>query len=253
MPTNNQSIVLSVVSHYQAELIEKLFKSIDASCNTGNLQVILTINIKDDIIPVVSGYSFPVNVVVNSKPKGFGENHNSAFRLSNGNYFCVINPDCEFIEDPFPKLLNFLEYKGDIGVISPKVVDHCNVVQDNARKFITPVSIVKRYLFSSKEEYHIRGEELIFPNWIAGMFMLLKSENYALIGGFDEAYFMYCEDADLCLRLGNKGLVPALLPTVSIVHDARRSSRKKLKYLFWHLSSLSRFYFRYQLSLFRVN
>ncbi len=244
MANGKQSIVLSVVSHYQADLIENLLRSIEAVCDTENIKVILTVNIQDDVTPNSSGYSFPIDTIVNLSPKGFGANHNAAFDVSDGDYFCVINPDCIFTEDPFPKLLDVLESENDIGVITPKVINHSGIVQDNARKFITPFSMLQRYLSSSKDEYSIQGSDYIFPNWIAGMFMFFKRQNYALVNGFDERYFMYCEDCDLCFRLLRQGLRSALIPEVSIIHDARRSSRRKIKYLIWHITSLVRFYLR---------
>ena len=83
---------------------------------------------------------------------------------------------------------------------------------------------------------------MLYPDWVAGMFMVLRSETFRAAGGFDEGYFLYYEDVDLCWRLQRSGLRAALLPTVRAIHDARRSSHRKLRYLLWHGKSMLRFF-----------
>ncbi len=71
--------------------------------------------------------------------------------------------------------------------------------------------------------------------------MLFRSEVYSELAGFDERYFLYYEDVDLCRRLRRRGYDVRLLPSVSAVHDARRESRRSLRHLRWHLASMLRF------------
>jgi hypothetical protein len=81
------------------------------------------------------------------------------------------------------------------------------------------------------------------PDWVAGMFMLFRREVFAEMSGFDERYFLYYEDVDLCRRLRRRGYDVRLVPTVTAVHDARRESRRSLRHLRWHLASMARFLF----------
>ena len=85
----------------------------------------------------------------------------------------------------------------------------------------------------------------IYPDWIAGMFMLFKSSDYLKLGGFDQSYFMYCEDMDICARMKDLGLNYAVQKNICVVHEARRDSSKKLKYFNWHIKSLLRFWFNF--------
>ena len=76
------------------------------------------------------------------------------------------------------------------------------------------------------------------------MFMVFRATVFRELGGFDERYFLYYEDVDLCWRLHRKKLRAAILPTVRATHDARRTSHRSLRYLRWHTASMLRFFAR---------
>jgi GT2 family glycosyltransferase len=76
---------------------------------------------------------------------------------------------------------------------------------------------------------------------LAGMFMLFRSEVFRRLGGFDERYFMYYEDADLCARLRRLGHDVRRVPSSRVVHHARRTRHWIPRYLLWQLASMLRF------------
>jgi GT2 family glycosyltransferase len=82
----------------------------------------------------------------------------------------------------------------------------------------------------------------VYPDWVSGFFMLCRSSAFRELGGFDERYFLYYEDIDLCTRARLAGWKNAWLPGVTVVHDARRRSHRDAKYLLWHLRSIARFF-----------
>ena len=73
------------------------------------------------------------------------------------------------------------------------------------------------------------------------MFMIFRSDVFREIGGFDEKFFLYYEDVDICWRLRQKGYEIKLIPSVEVIHDARRESRKNWRYARWHLASMARY------------
>jgi len=77
---------------------------------------------------------------------------------------------------------------------------------------------------------------------VAGFFMLFRSAAFRSLGGFDERYFLYYEDFDLCCRLRAAGHAIAWVPQARVVHDARRTSHRNARYLVWHASSVLRFF-----------
>ena len=73
------------------------------------------------------------------------------------------------------------------------------------------------------------------------MFMLAKRDAFREVSGFDEGYFLYYEDIDLCRRLRRAGFDICLVPSARVIHDARRTSHRSLRYLRWHLASMCRY------------
>ncbi|MHC1745031.1 MAG: glycosyltransferase [Syntrophobacteraceae bacterium] len=186
-------------------------------------------------------YDFPVHVVLNDKKRGFAANHNAAFRKRSGSYFCVMNPDVRIGSNPFPTLLEGFEDR-TVGCVAPRVVDSSGRIENSARSFPTPASLVLKALGCEPAwTDDAVGENCLFPDWVAGMMMLFRAEAYEAVSGFDEAYHLYYEDVDICARLRIAGYKVALCPRVRVVHDARRDSHRDPRYLKWHLASMLRF------------
>ena len=211
------------------------------SCNAVSFKVILTLNIPEQLPFDPAAFPFPVRVLRNAAPRGFGANHNAAFAASEERFFCVLNPDIRLPLDPFPALLSKLENPA-IAAAAPLIRNPSGDIEDHARPFPTLPSLVLKLL--KKEEAIGKSSSPFTPDWIAGMFMLFRREAFAAAGGFDEGYFMYYEDVDLCARLRAAGMRVEVSPAASAVHDARRSSRRNPRHMLWHACSMARFLFK---------
>lgn len=236
-------IHISVVSHGQGSLVHQLLDDLKSTSVAGTIHVTLTLNIYETLPFTQASFPFPLEVIINSEPKGFGANHNSAFvhQQKSSTFFCVLNPDIRFYKNPFPALVACLE-NFKIGLSAPLVVDQNGIVEDSARVFPTPFKILCKALGRCKGSDYVFRDENIFPDWVGGMFMLFKKETFEQLNGFNERYFLYYEDVDLCARLKLMGGELALCPTAQVVHNAQRSSHSSLKYLKWHISSMLRFF-----------
>jgi GT2 family glycosyltransferase len=131
----------------------------------------------------------------------------------------------------------------DFGLVGPRVLESDGRVADAARGLITPWEIIARRI---KPRSPLR-----YPAWMAGMFLMVRSEAYKGVGGFDERYHLYCEDFDLCARVRLLGWPIGLSDDARVVHDARRASHDSPRHLFWHVCSLvmmwsSRSWWRYR-------
>jgi N-acetylglucosaminyl-diphospho-decaprenol L-rhamnosyltransferase len=236
-------MILSVVSHHQGDLVFSLLNDLQRFCLHHDLEVIVTLNCREKIVFSEKDFYFHLTIIENDQPKGFAANHNAAFNLRPSNFFGVLNPDLQLIQDPFSLLLAQLADK-EIGVIAPLIVNEADAVEDSARRLPTPFRLLNRYgkgKKGSQGDYSIKNQ-VITPDWVAGIFLLFPSPVFAEMNGFDERYHLYFEDVDLCCRLRMAGYRIVLDPRVSVVHNARRDSHKNWQYLQWHIFSGMRFF-----------
>lgn len=234
-------IAISIVSHGQGDLVGEILADLSRFADSVPIEVILTKNIPERLPFSVEDLPYPVRIVENIVPKGFGANHNAAFRLAEGRWFCVMNPDIRLNDDPFPALLECLD-NPRVAVAAPLVLGTGGGVEDSARRFPSPAKILCKSLGGCKgSDYSITGSP-VHPDWVGGMFMLLPFSVYEKAGGFDERYFLYYEDVDLCARLRLMRYEVVLCPNAKVVHHAHRSSHRNLRYLRWHISSMARFF-----------
>lgn len=230
------SVALSVVSHGQNALVNALLGDL-ARLRRADLRVLVTLNVPDaHALENACG----AEVFVNDVPAGFGANHNAAFRRCTAPYFCVVNPDIRLREDPFPALAAPFE-DPRVGVAGPLVLGPEGRAEDSARRFPTAGSLFGKLLRGAAgPEYPVdRGAQHV--DWVAGMFMQFRSDAFRAAGGFDERFFLYYEDVDICRRLRLLGYGCVFQPAASVVHDARRASRRDLRLMGIHAASALRY------------
>lgn len=234
-------ITLSVVSHGQIAMIAALLQDVAANCQQTALEVILTLNISEDLPASLNQLPYSLLILRNESPLGFGENHNRAFKHAKAPYFCVINPDIRLASDIFPSLMDGLQ-DPSCGVIAPLIVNGVGAIEDSARKFPTPFKILCKVFGGCRGQDYPVGSAPLEPDWVGGMFMVFRRDTYALLGGFDQKFFLYYEDVDLCARMRLRGLRVVMTPGVQATHLARRSSHSSAVYSFMHIRSMIRFF-----------
>lgn len=241
VPSESVLLSISVVSHGQMDFIVALLQDIESECKGLQLELILTLNLQEKLAFEVSDFSFSIKLIQNLQAKGFGANHNQAFKSSVGRYFCVMNPDIRFSSNPFPELMRSLD-QTRVGVVAPLVVGVSGSPEDSFRRFPTPWTIIKKTVGCHTFSEYVLSDQAFEPDWVGGMFMLFHKNVFDLIQGFDERYFLYYEDVDLCARLQLSGYLVVLNPKSQVVHHAQRSSHRSITYMRWHLVSMLRFF-----------
>ena len=241
---NQQSAVsVSIVSHGQGSLVAHLLHDIRSHCVATPLHVLLTLNIEEHLPFDIADFPFEIRIIRNQGRRGFAANHNAAFALACGEYFCVLNPDVRFDINPFPALTAGLS-DASVGVAGPLVLAPDGQIEDSARHFPTPFSIARKLFGSPHDPDYSIAQIPVHPDWIAGMFMLWRTDVFRQLTGFDEGFFLYYEDVDICVRLYRSGLRVVLIPSVRVTHYAQRASRRNVRYLRWHLTSMFRYFWR---------
>lgn len=237
------AISISIVSHGQGALVAQLLQDIRTHCAATSLHVLLTLNIEERLLFDIADFPFGILIISNRQRRGFAANHNAAFAQACGEYFCVLNPDIRFDSDPFPALLAGLS-DAAAGVAAPLVLGPGGGIEDSARRFPTPLGIACKLFGSQRNPDYAIAQAPVYPDWIAGMFMLWRADVFRQLGGFDEGFFLYYEDVDICARLRRAGFQVLLLPVVKVTHYAQRASRRNARYLRWHLASMLRYFWK---------
>ena len=222
------SVTVSIVSHGQHELVYALLHQLDAFSRASIAKVIVTQNLPEVLFPADLALGFPLEIIANPVPLGFGHNHNQAFERCSSEWFLVLNPDIEVNSDAIGSLLSGVGTA--VGLVAPLVYEPDRARPTPGRHCITPWEV----LIGQR----LRPVPPLSPVWFPGMFMLFRACAFKQAEGFDERFHMYCEDFDICARLRLQGWLLERNRSVAVQHHAQRDSHDSLRYLGWHLQSL---------------
>ena len=233
-------LTISIVSHGHGGLVENLVQQLDSNPSLEGVKLVVTLNKTGELFSYESTkpHRLQLTIIRNSTSLGFGANHNQAFKECNTPWFAILNPDLSIPNDIFKAMIKTAN-DFDASLTVPRVVNSLGTLEDSIRWNLTPWSLMKRWL-------RIAGENRFKDNefrWFAGMFYIVKSTDFRDICGFDERFFLYCEDYDLCARMHLAGKTLLFQPNINVIHDARRSSWVSRKYLVMHLKSMCRVWF----------
>jgi N-acetylglucosaminyl-diphospho-decaprenol L-rhamnosyltransferase len=227
-------LVVSLVSHGHGPMVQRLLEDMARLSKATVARVVLTHNLpEDEPIAPQGGWPFALDIVRNAAPQGFAHNHNKALKGASEPFLCVINPDIALTYgDPFAELVQ-VAAQGDVGCAYPLQRDVHGHLQDSERTLITPQALWQRRVLRKPLGPGAPVE------WVNGACMVIPRALWGQLAGFDERYFMYCEDVDLCLRirLAGKRLARA---QATVQHEAQRSSHRQWRALAWHVMSLLR-------------
>ena len=231
-PELNKALVVSIVSHGHGALVERLLLQMGRLTGSTVARVVLTQNLPESQpLPPQGGWPFGLDVVRNAVPQGFGVNHNRALAGAREPFVCVLNPDVALLEgaDPFAALVGSAAQPG-VGCAYPDQVGPHGDRQDSEREWPTPLALWRRRVLHRPDSRAV---------WVFAACLVLPQPVWLRLGGFDEAYFMYCEDVDLCLRLRLARLALVRAPA-QVVHAGQRASHRRWVHLRWHVQSLLR-------------
>ncbi|MBI3230927.1 MAG: glycosyltransferase family 2 protein [Burkholderiales bacterium] len=236
---------MSIVSHGHMFFVRRLLEDI-ARFKRDDIEVILTLNLPEELTFSLESMPFPIRIVKNTHPKGFAANHNHAFRLSHGENFVILNPDIRLIDNPFDALLAMVQENPKC-IAAPLIVNGMGAVEDSARKFPTPYLLMKKlagkvFHFSVTQDALPIKDELLMPDWVAGMFIVVPRALYETLQGLNEYYFLYYEDVEFCARARLAGCQILVNQKIKVIHEAQRDSHRKARYLMWHMKSAAKFF-----------
>ncbi|HEX8739712.1 MAG TPA: glycosyltransferase [Casimicrobiaceae bacterium] len=188
---------------------------------------------------------------------GYGAAHNLVLHGTGSNFHLVLNPDAELAPDALAVAVRWLDAHPEAGALAPSVTDSAGRTQYLCKRYPAILDLLLRgyaphwlrRLFARRlERYEMRDvvdanpvREVTGVPLMSGAFMLVRREAIDRTGGFDPRFFLYFEDFDWSLRLGNV-MKNAWVPEVRVVHHGGGASRKGFAHLGWYLASGWRFY-----------
>lgn len=187
-----------------------------------------------------------VNFLGDLPNRGFGAGHNQILTIVDTKYYICCNPDIIVAPSCIQRLVDKAETIPNFGLLAPKVLNPDYTIQRLARKHLTLTNWISRQLsrlfkiptFESKFDY----DKYQAIEFVSGCFFLSKTANLRAQGGFDERFFMYCEDADLSRRISTHSK-NYYVPDAIIIHEWHKGWARSAKTFFVHLHSLM-LYFR---------
>ena len=232
--TEKMNISIIIVSYNTADFLRNCFASLQLSSGVTK-EIFVVDNCSTDNSVQIVAEKFPeVNLIINSENRGFGAANNQALNICAGRYILFLNPDTTVKPETLQRASEFMDSNQHIGLAGAKILNPDGTIQE---------SISYRYpgeKFTSGETANLQGNIAC----VLGAFMIARKELITAIGGFDEDFFLYGEDQDLCWRIREKGYSIGYIEDAEVLHWGGQSEikttpfalfEKKLKaeYLFY--------------------
>ena len=229
-----------IVAYNSCDFIPACLKSVRDACAGIDSQIIVLDNgSKEPILPEIKKF-FPEVLWLNSEENlGFGRGCNFAEKQATKPYLFFINPDTVVSRDSFTKVLDFMEEHPESGTVGCRILNEDGSIQWACRRsFPTIVSAVSKTIglaalfpknktLASYNMTYADPDEVTEVDAISGSFFCMRRDVYEKLNGFDEDFFMYGEDLDLCFRTKKMGLKNYYTPVTNILHFKGQSCRTR--------------------------
>jgi GT2 family glycosyltransferase len=220
-------ISVSIVNTNNRELLLGCLETLHASLSPDvEVEIVVLDNASDDGSVEAVRKRFPdVRLLPQTFRDGFGANHNTVIRASAGRYIYVLNEDTFSENWGFAQLVSEMDAHRNTGALGPRIVDPAGRHQRSAWRFPTPaVSVLGVPTLGQLGIAQSKGAQPRTVDWALGAALLLRREALDEVGLFDEDFFIYFEEVDLCRRLRRAGWEVRYFPALTVVHYESQSS-----------------------------
>lgn len=239
-----------VLFHHSCNDITKLLNCL---LNSSISTIYIIDNSNSDVLRSLTKISTKI-IYIHNINNGYGNAHNIAIHeaIEIGSvYHVIINPDIYFKKGVIEELSYYMDQNPSCGLLMPKILYPNGEIQYLCKLLPTPLDLfVRRFIPLKKiNQNHDYRYELHFTNYdkimevpsLSGCFMFIRTDILKQIGGFDEQYFMYAEDIDLCRRI-RKTSKTLFYPFVHVYHKYEKGSYKNKKLLKYHICSVIKYF-----------
>ena len=233
-------IDIVIVNYKSTDYLLKCLKSVYDSITDISVRVFVYDNYSRNGVDRITK-TFPnVNLTKNIFNMGLSKAANKGIRQGTAPYVLLLNPDTIIKDGFFESTLQYIENNPDIGIVGPKILNTDGSLQGSARAFpkawmaiFGRNSLLTKWFPNnriSRKSILSTGSDGITPmfaDWVSGACILTRRKAIDDVGLFDEEFFMYWEDVDLCKRMWDNGWKVAYFPKASIIHHVGGSSKKR--------------------------
>ena len=236
-----------VILNYNVRyFLELCLKSVKEAIKDIEAEIIVVDNNSSDQSSQMVKDIFPqVKLIQNDENLGFSKGNNIGVSVASGEYILILNPDILVAEDSIQKLLDFANYKENLGIVGCQLIDGSGqFLPEGKRNIPTPKISIKKIFGNSTKYYanHINKNDVDKVDILVGACMLLKKEVYQKAGGFDEDYFMYGEDIDLSYKILKSGYDNYYFGETTMLHFKGESTLKDNTYAKHFYGAMKIFY-----------
>ncbi len=209
-----------IVNFRSKKYLSSCINSIRNNCS--NFEIIIVNNDNDF-------FDYPDAQIINSENKGFGSACNLGAKTARGKILCFLNPDTEVLNNP-KKIIEYFNAEEKTGIIGAKIVDTDNKTEKWCAGCETTFwNLIRNNIGLPKSKKIWNSSKTIECGKVSGCSLFIKKDIFDSIGGFDEKFFMYFEDEDLCKRIRQKGFRVIYFPEFSVKHLGGKSFSSKFK------------------------
>jgi GT2 family glycosyltransferase len=223
------------------QVIVNCLQSIYTSTHSTEFEVIVSDNGSSDGCVEFIRKRFPrVHVIENGTNLRFAKANNVGIRASNGEYVLILNPDTIIHDGTLDKLVMFADQHAEAGAFGCRVLNPDGTYQVSGRPFaslrgewlaalyLRPLGYFSDW-FLSDSYTEWKGETQRMVDWLSGCFILIRGDLLKRLGGFDEQFFYYYEDMDLCRRVWDAGYSIIYTAEMAITHLGGQSTKRSPK------------------------
>jgi len=221
------------------KVIGDCLQSIYMGTHSTEFEVIVSDNgSTDGSVEFIREHYPQVHLIENGRNLRFSKGNNVGIQASQGEYILILNPDTIIHEGALDKMVEFADRHPEAGALGCRVVNLDGSYQEHVRPLPTirgewmaalhlgPLAVLSDF-FSPGNYVGWKGNDERTVGWLAGCFILIKGELLKQLGGFDEQFFYYFEDTDLCRRVWEAGKTVLYTPDISIIHLKGTSTKKR--------------------------
>src|SRR6476469_1107958 len=219
-------ISIILVNYNGINVILDCLTSIEVFVQSIAYEIIVVDNASTDGSPELVAQRFPqVHLIQLDRNLGFGAGNNVGAKVAKGDFLFLLNTDTVLISDPLPHLLELMQSRSDVGMIGPQLLNSDRTLQLSVAPAIglrgeyQAQQQLKQYQNpQNRPAINQKFQAIQEVEIIIGAAIFIRKELFDSLNGFDENFFMYFEESDLCQRSRNQGWKILYTPKTALIH-----------------------------------